>query len=105
MSFFTCSDPITCDLDGGYMNVEIGSEPTVATRVWYDGQSDLLCTEIAGIVRSLPFNKIPDADFESLSPVVSFSLANEGAVVACRHRDGKDTWLPVDMWLPGGGTP
>ena len=78
---------------------------TVATRVWYDSQSGLLCTEIAGIVRGITFDKIPDADFESASPVVHFSLANDGTVVVCRHRVGADTWLPVDMWLPGGFTP
>lgn len=87
------------------MSVEIGSDTTVAARVWYDSRSGLLCTEIAGIVRGVPFDKIPDADFESASPVVHFSLANDGAVVVCRHRDGSDTWLPVDMWLPGGFTP
>jgi hypothetical protein len=44
-------------------------------------------------------------DFESQSPVVSFSLGHQGATVICHHKDGRETWLPADMWLPGGFTP
>ena len=39
-----------------------------------------------------------------VTPMAFIFLANDGTVVVCRHRDGSDTWLPVDMWLPGGFT-
>jgi len=29
----------------------------------------------------------------------------KGSVVICRHQDGKETWLPADLWLPGAFTP
>jgi hypothetical protein len=32
-------------------------------------------------------------------------LGCEGTVVICHHGDGEETWLPVDLWLPGGFTP
>jgi hypothetical protein len=47
---------------------------------------------------------IPDDDFESTSPVVGFKIGCGGAVVVCSHKDGQETWLPADMWLPGGFT-
>jgi hypothetical protein len=48
---------------------------------------------------------IAEADFESASPVVSFSIGHQGATVVCHHKDGKETWLPTDLWLPGGFSP
>ena len=87
------------------MNVATGSEAAVARRVWYDPLDGRLSVEIDGVVFSLPFAEIPDGDFESAAPVVRFALECEGAVVVCRHADGVETWLPVDMWLPGGFQP
>jgi hypothetical protein len=87
------------------MNVAIGNENITAARGWYDAQSGLLQVEIDGVVSGLKFADIPDHDFESLAPVVRFSLGCEGAVVVCHHQDGTETWLPVDMWLPRGFQP
>ena len=87
------------------MNVAIGSEQAVATRVWYDAQTRSLSVEMAGVVYSLEFARIPDDDFESPTPVVGFAIGCEGTVVVCRHQDAAETWLPVDMWLPGGFQP
>jgi hypothetical protein len=84
------------------MNVAIGNENKTAARGWYDAHSGLLQVEIDGVVSGLKFADIPDHDFESSAPVVGFSLGCEGAVVVCHHQDGAETWLPVDMWLPGG---
>jgi hypothetical protein len=84
------------------MNVAIGSEEKIATRVWYDTHTGLLMVDMAGVVYPLEFSRIPDDDFESSSPVVGFSIGSEGSVVVCRHADNAETWLPVDMWLPGG---
>ncbi|HOW68502.1 MAG TPA: hypothetical protein P5186_28070 [Candidatus Paceibacterota bacterium] len=55
-------------------DLEIGSETRSQRRCGTIVARD--CSEIAGIVRSLPFDKIPDADFESASPVVRFYLEN-----------------------------
>jgi len=77
----------------------------VIGHVWFDPGSSLLHVEIAGIDRSVPLNQIPEDDFESSAPIVGFSLGCDGAVVVCRHQDGQETWLPADMWLPGGFSP
>ncbi|MEZ4866731.1 MAG: hypothetical protein R3C14_35755 [Caldilineaceae bacterium] len=87
------------------MNVDISLAEPVATRVWFDIRSSSLLVEIDGIVAGLDFRLIPEEDFESASPVIKFSLGCEGSVVICYHRDGSESWLPVDMWLPGGFTP
>ena len=87
------------------MNVAIGSEIQVVDRVWYDPQAGLLQVEMHGVVSGLKFAEIPDDDFESTTPVVGFSVGCEGTVVVCQHRDGAETWLPVDMWLPNGFQP
>jgi hypothetical protein len=87
------------------MNVAIGSENRVITRVWYDSQTGLLQVELDGVVCALPFAQVPDVDFDSSVPVVGFSVGCEGTVVVCHHQDGAETWLPVDMWLPGGFQP
>ena len=77
----------------------------VATRVWFEVSSSLLSIEIDGIVTSIDFRLIAEEDFESSAPVVKFESGCEGTVVVCHHRDGAETWLPVDMWLPSGFTP
>ena len=88
------------------MNVAIGNERELpASRVWYDPGAGLLHVEIDGVSHTLEFARIPDNDFESPAPVVGFSIGCGGAVVLCRHQDGAETWLPVDMWLPGGFQP
>ena len=87
------------------MNVDISLAEPVATKVWFDSRSKFLSIEIDGIVSSIDFEQIPEDDFESTLPIVKFDLGCEGTVVVCHHRDGEETWLPVDMWLPGGFTP
>ena len=86
------------------MNVVIDTVEPTATRVWFDPRDRALCVEINGVVASLDFNRIPEDDFESHAPIVRFALGAEGSVVVCHHQDGAETWLPVDMWLPGGFT-
>jgi hypothetical protein len=76
-----------------------------ATEVWFDPRLKTLSVIIDGVVASIDFAWIPKADFESMTPVTDFSLGSQGAVIVCRHDDGAETWLPVDMWLPGGFTP
>jgi hypothetical protein len=87
------------------MNVDFGTETIRASRVWYDRASGILYTETDGLVQGIDFQRIPDHDFESASPVIRFELACEGTVVVCRHQDGVETWFPIDMWLPKGFTP
>jgi hypothetical protein len=87
------------------MNVDISLIEPVATRVWFEVRSSLLSVEIDGVVTSIDFRLIAEEDFESSTPVVKFEIGCEGTVVVCHHRDGVETWLPVDMWLPGGFTP
>ncbi len=87
------------------MNVDISLAEPVATRVWFEFKSLLLFVEINSIVTGIEFQLIPESDFESSTPVTKFELGYEGTVVICHHRDGSETWLPVDMWLPGGFTP
>jgi hypothetical protein len=87
------------------MHVDSSLAEPVATRVWFETKSALLCVEIDGVVQSIDFRQIPEEDFESSTPVVKFELGQGGTVVVCHHRDGTETWLPVDMWLPGGFTP
>lgn len=87
------------------MNVAFETESVAIGRVWFDPRDGNIHAEIAGIDYSIPLGNIPDEDFESESPIVAFQTGCEGTVVVCRHRDGKETWLPADMWLPGGFTP
>jgi hypothetical protein len=87
------------------MNVDISLAEPVATQVWFDARSELLCVDIDGVVESIELAKIAEEDFESSAPIIKFSLGCEGTVVVCQHRDGAETWLPVDMWLPDGFTP
>jgi hypothetical protein len=87
------------------MTVDISSAELVADRVWYDVTSGKLLIQAGEFVNGIDFAKIPDADFESATPVVSFCIAQGGSIVVCRHKDDAETWLPVDMWLPAGFTP
>ena len=87
------------------MNVVTSIEINRADRVWYDASSGKLFIQARDYVNGIEFSAIPDSDFDSTSPVRSFSLGQSGSVVVCRHENGKETWLPVDMWEPGGFTP
>jgi hypothetical protein len=81
------------------MNVVFESSPVVE-QVSFDPRSNEIHTLIAGIEFTFPLSEIPEEDFESASPIVGFAIGCEGAVVVCKHRDGSETWLPADMWLP-----
>ena len=81
------------------MNVVFESSPVVE-QVSFDPRSNELHALIAGIEFAFPLSEIPEEDFESASPIVGFAIGCEGAVVVCKHRDGSETWLPADMWLP-----
>lgn len=87
------------------MNVVSRTEVVRLSRVWFDRQSGLLHGEAEGVDSALCFAQIPNEDFESGSPVESFAVGMKGSVVICRHQDGKETWLPADLWLPGAFTP
>lgn len=87
------------------MNVDFSLAEPVATHVWFEVSTARLFVEINGIVTSLDFRSIPEDDFDSTASVTKFTLGCEGTVVICHHCDGEETWLPVDMWLPGGFTP
>ena len=81
------------------MNVVFESSPVVE-QVSFDPRSNEIHTLIAGIEFAFPLSEIPEEDFESASPIVGFAIGCEGAIVICKHRDGSETWLPADMWLP-----
>ena len=84
------------------MNVDFSAANLVAEKVWYDASTGRLCLSAAGYQNGISLEKIPDADFDSVTPVARFSLGQNGAVVVCHHKDGTETWLPVDLWLPDG---
>ena len=81
------------------MNVVFESRPVVE-QVSFDPRSNEIHALIAGIEHAFPLSAIPEDDFESSSPIIGFAIGCEGAVVVCKHRDGSETWLPADMWLP-----
>jgi hypothetical protein len=81
------------------MNVVFESNPVV-DQVSFDPRSNEIHALIAGIEFAFPLSDIPEEDFESASPIIGFTIGCEGAVVVCKHRDGAETWLPADMWLP-----
>ena len=81
------------------MNVVFESS-LVVEQVSFDPRSNEIHALIAGIEFAFPLSEIPEEDFESASPIVGFAIGCEGAVVVCKHRDGSETWLPADMWLP-----
>ena len=72
----------------------------VVEQVSFDPRSNEIHTLIAGIEFTFPLSEIPEEDFESATPIVGFAIGCEGAIVVCKHRDGSETWLPADMWLP-----
>jgi hypothetical protein len=81
------------------MNVVFESSPVVE-QVSFDPRSNEIHALIAGIEFAFPLSNIPEEDFESASPIIGFAIGCEGTVVVCNHRDGSETWLPADMWLP-----
>ena len=87
------------------MNVVFTPEDLRIERVWFDATTSRLCVQAGEFVRSIDFACIPNDDFESQAPVKAFSLGQTGSVVVCRHIDGAETWLPSDLWVPGGFTP
>ena len=84
------------------MNVDFSAAELVAEKVWYDASTGRLCLAAGDYQNGIPLTRIPDADFESAAAIAGFSLGQNGAVVICHHKDGAETWLPVDMWLPEG---
>ena len=84
------------------MNVDFSSANLVADKVWYDASTGRLCLSAGTYQNGLSLAQIPDTDFESNAAIARFSLGQDGAVVVCHHKDGAETWLPVDMWLPAG---
>ena len=87
------------------MNVDITWNELTAERVWFDTSCGKLFIQGGEFVNAIDFARIPDEDFESTAPVKSFTLGQSGTVVICHHKDRKETWLPVDMWMTGGFTP
>ena len=84
------------------MNVDFSAADLVAEKVWYDASTGRLCLSAGAYQNGIVLAQIPDGDFESTAPLSRFSLGQDGAVVVCHHKDGHETWLPVDMWLPEG---
>jgi len=88
------------------VNLVLKTDPVALDRVWFDPPDGQIHAEIAELDDSLPLKKIPDEDFESSTPIITFETACSKTVVVYRHQDGKETWLPAaDMWLSGGFTP
>ena len=84
------------------MNVAFSSADLSAAKVWYDAVAGRLCLQAGDYQNGILLSQIPVQDFESASPISHFSIGQGGSVVVCHHKDGAETWLPVDMWLPGG---
>jgi hypothetical protein len=84
------------------MIVDISTGELTVERVWFDATCGRLFIQAGGYVNGIAFDQIPDSDFESSAPVTAFTVGQSGTVIVCRHRDGNETWLPVDMWQPGG---
>ncbi|HZL13136.1 MAG TPA: hypothetical protein VFC85_03235 [Verrucomicrobiae bacterium] len=87
------------------MNVDISIEELCVERVWDDASTKKLFVQSKDFVNGIEFAAIAEDDFESHSPVISFSIGHRGATVICHHKDGKETWLPADLWLPDGFSP
>jgi hypothetical protein len=87
------------------MNVVLTPEDLRIDRVWFDATTSRLYVQSGEFVGSIDFSSIPNDDFESQAPVKAFSIGQSGSVVVCRHVDGAETWLPSDLWVPGGFTP
>lgn len=84
------------------MKVDFSAVELVADKVWYDANAGRLCISAGDFQYGISLAQIPDHDFESTASISGFALGQSGAVVICHHKDGVETWLPVDMWLPGG---
>ncbi|MBL9189121.1 MAG: hypothetical protein JNK23_16685 [Opitutaceae bacterium] len=84
--------------------MDFSAADLVAEKVWYDASSGRLCLSAAGYQNGILLAKIPDSDFDSAAPISRFSLGQSGTVVVCHHKDGAESWLPVDLWLPEGFT-
>lgn len=87
------------------MSVVFSIDELRAERVWYDASTKKLFVQARDFVNGIEFDAIAEEDFESRAPVVSFAIGYKGATVICHHQDGKETWLPADMWLPDGFSP
>jgi hypothetical protein len=87
------------------MNVVTSIEINAADAVWFDATSGRLFIRSNAFVNGIDLSRMSDEDFESRASIRSFSLGQSGGVVVCHHTDGAETWLPVDMWEPGGFTP
>ena len=97
--------PALKSLSVNCMNVDISIDELRVERVWYDASTKKLFVQAKDFVNGIEFGAIPEADFESKSPVISFAVGHKGATVICHHKDGQETWLPADMWLPEGFLP
>lgn len=84
------------------MNVDFSAANLVAEKVWYDASTGRLCLSATGYQNGIVLAQIPDTDFDSSAPIAQFSLGQNGSVVVCHHKDGAESWLPVDLWLPDG---
>jgi hypothetical protein len=84
------------------MNVDFSTADRSSASVWYDAASGCLYLQSGNRRNGIKISEIPDRDFESKMPIAHFSLGQNGSVVICHHKDGAETWLPVDMWLPDG---
>jgi hypothetical protein len=87
------------------MTVDISIEIDHVDKVWFDASCGKLFVQAGDFVNAIDLRKMDDADFESISAIESFGLGQSGSVVVCRHKDGKETWLSVDLWEPSGFTP
>jgi len=83
------------------MTVDISIEINRADKVWFDASCGKLFIQAGDFVNAIDLHKMADSDFESTAPIESFALGQSGSVVVCRHKDGQETWLSVDMWEPG----
>ena len=70
------------------MNVDISWDELTAERVWFDASSAKLFVQGREFVNGIDFGEIPDDDFESMTPVKSFTIGQSGSLVVCHHRDG-----------------
>jgi len=84
------------------MNVDFSGADLSATEVWFDANSGRLCLRSGDYQGGILLSELPNEDFESATAIIRFSIGQSGSVIVCHHHDGAETWLPVDLWLPGG---
>ena len=84
------------------MNVDTLFEELIAEKVWFEVGLNKLFIQSKDFVFSIDITSIPNDDFESSQPISAFSIGQGGSVIICHHKDGLETWLPVDIWLPDG---